>query len=195
LNSLEIVDSCPDPVRRFAMREALARGAGIPLEQLAPVAGARIAGPRQETAEAPAAGEWVLLRALVLDLPEERRAEFLSLVPLSAIDHPVVRAIIQKMQELYGGGEVADLRRLLAEFDDEHARRILAGLETEAPSVDEERFRIDLREVLEKLEKHERAEHTRKIHEAEKGGDKEALSRLKVEANERLKLRKPQQED
>jgi DNA primase len=191
LTSLEIVDACPDPVRRFTMREALARGAGIPLEQLGPVAGARIAGPRQETAETPAAGEWVLLRALVLDLPEERRAEFLSLVPANVIDHPVVRAIIQKMQEIVTRGEVADFQRLLSEFHDQDVRRLLAGLETEGRAVDEERFRTTLTELLEKLEKHQRAEHTQKLLEAEKSGDKEAVTRLAVEANKRIKLRKP----
>jgi DNA primase len=191
LNSIEIVDSCPDPVRRFAMREALALKAGIPYEQVTSLLAPRVLGPRQKATEDLEPGERVLLRALVLDLPEERRAEFLSLVPANVIDHPIVRAIIQKMQEIVNRGEVADFQRLLSEFHDQDVRRLLAGLETEGRAVDEERFRTTLTELLEKLEKHQRAEHTRKLLEAEKSGDKEAVTRLAVEANKRIKLRKP----
>jgi DNA primase len=191
LNSIEIVDSCPDPVRRFAMREALALKAGIPYEQVTSLLAPRVLGPRQKATEDLEPGERVLLRALVLDLPEERRAEFLSLVPANVIDHPIVRAIIQKMQEIVTRGEVADFQRLLSEFHDQDVRRLLAGLETEGRAVDEERFRTTLTELLEKLEKHQRAEHTRKLLEAEKSGDKEAVTRLAVEANKRIKLRKP----
>jgi DNA primase len=189
LQTLEIVDSCPDPVRRYAMRETLARGAGIPLEQLGGGSGGVRTAVAVPLAELPPAGEMALLRGLLLDLPLERRAALLAELPLEAVGHPATRTIVQAMLQRASRHESLEISGLTSDIDDGEARRVMAALEHEAPSVDEERFGLVMRTLWEKHRKLRLAELSLEIARAEQEGDPQRLAQLN--RDKQALLRKP----
>ena len=178
LSTIEIIDACPDPVKRFAMREALARGAGIPIEQLGAsgLAPARPVEPAQP--ELPPPGEMALLRGLLLDLPAEKRAGLLAEVPLEVVTHPASGAILRAMLQRAERRETLEISALTSDIEEREVRRVLAALEHEAPSTDEERFMLNMRTLCEKHRKLRLAELSVEISRAERLGDTEKLARL-----------------
>jgi len=186
--ALEIVAACADPVRRYGMREALARAAGVPLEQLGD-APSIVRSVTVAVAELPPPGEMALLRGLLLDLPLDRRAEFLTAVPVEAIGHQATRAILAAMLQRTARGETLEISGLTSDIEDGEARRVMAALEHEAPSVDEERFRLTMRSLWEKRRKIRLAELSVEIARAEQQGDQARLVQLKND--KRTLLRKP----
>src|SRR5208337_372618 len=128
IRTLEITDACADPVQRYAMREALARAAAVPLEQLGGGASAaRSVGVT--AAELPPAGEMALLRGLLLDLPLDRRPEFLGAIPVEAVGHQATRTILEAMLQRAARGETLEISGLTSDIEDGEARRVVAALE------------------------------------------------------------------
>ena len=184
LQTLEIVDACPDPVRRFAMREALARGAAVPLDQLGGVGAPRVVATQVEGMTLPPPGELALLRSLLIDVPAERRGALLALVPVEAVDHPATRAILEAMLKRAARGETLEISPLTAEIEDGGVRRVVAALEHEVPETDEERLTlVILRELCDKNRKTRLADLSLEIARAEKQGNKEKLAQLQREKN------------
>jgi DNA primase len=184
LQTLEIVDACPDPVRRFAMREALARGAGVPLDQLGAVGAPRVVATQVEGVTLPPPGELALLRSLLIDVQAERRGELLALVPVEAVDHPATRAILEAMLKRAARGETLEILALTADIEDGGVRRVVAALEHEVPETDEERLTlVILRELCDKNRKTRLADLSLEIAHAEKQGNKEKLAQLQREKN------------
>jgi DNA primase len=182
LDTLEIVDVCPDPVRRFSMREALARGAGVPLDQLGGSASARVVARTVQTAELPSPGELALLRSLLVDVQVERRAELLREVPVEAVDHPATRRILNTMLQMADCGETLEISGITSDIDDREVRRVLAALDHEVPQTDEERLRlVILRELCDKHLKAKLADLSLEIARAEQQGNKEKLAQLQRE--------------
>jgi DNA primase len=184
LDALEVANSCPDPVRAFEMREALARMASVRLEQLQlPHSGLRVTQPIQET-ELPPFGELALLRSLLIDVRAERRGELLALVPVEAVDHPATRAILEAMLKRAARGETLEISALTADIEDSDVRRVVAALEHEVPETDEERLTlVILRELCDKNRKTRLADLSLEIARAEKQGNKEKLAQLQREKN------------
>jgi DNA primase len=190
LTSLEIVDACPDPVRRFAMREALARGAGIPLEQLGAGAPRVVAGDTVPAA-LPPPGELALLRSLLIDVPLERRGELLAMVPVEGVDHPATRGILEAMLKRAEKGETLEICAVTPDIEDGDARRVLAALEHEVPETNEERLKlVILRGLCDKHRKTRLAELSVEIERAEKQGNKEKLTQLQRDKNALIKRSK-----
>jgi DNA primase len=184
LQTLEIVDACPDPVRRFAMREALARGAAVPLDQLGGVGAPRVVATQVEGMTLPPPGELALLRSLLIDVPAERRGALLALVPVEAVDHPATRAILEAMLKRAARGETLEISPLTADIEDGGVRRVVAALEHEVPETDEERLTlVILRELCDKNRKTRLADLSLEIAHAEKQGNKEKLAQLQREKN------------
>lgn len=188
LQTLEIVDSCPDPVRRFSMREALARGAGVPLDQLGWGGTPRVVATQAETASLPPPGELALLRSLLIDVRVERRGELLAQVPVEAVDHPATRAILDAMLKRAARGETLEISAITSDIDDGGVRRVVAALEHEVPETDEERLTlIILRGLCDKNRKTRLADLSLEIQRAEKQGNKEKLAQLQREKNALIK--------
>ncbi len=188
LQTLEIVDSCPDPVRRFSMREALARGAGVPLDQLGWGGTPRVVATQAETVSLPPPGELALLRSLLIDVRVERRGELLAQVPVEAVDHPATRAILDAMLKRAARGEALEISAITSDIDDGGVRRVVAALEHEVPETDEERLTlVILRELCDKNRKTRLADLSLEIQRAEKQGNKEKLAQLQREKNALIK--------
>ncbi len=188
LGAIEIVDACPDPVRRFAMREGLARGAGVPLEELGGPGAARVVARTVEAAELPSPGELAMLRSLLVDVQVERRGELLAMVPVEAVDHPATKAILTAMARLAADGQALEISRLTSDIDDREVRRVLAALEHEVPQTDEERLKlVILRELCDKQRKTRLADLSLEIARAEQQGNKEKLAQLQREKHALLR--------
>jgi DNA primase len=182
LETLEIVDASPDPVRRFAMREALARGAGVPLDQLGGAAAARVVARTLEAEPLPSPGEMALLRSLLVDVQVDRRAQLLGLVPVEAVDHPATRTILNLMLEMAASGRPLEISGITSDIDDREVRRVVAALEHEVPQTDEERLRlVILRELCDKHRKTRLADLSLEIARADQQGNKEKLAELQRE--------------
>jgi DNA primase len=184
LGALEVVDACPDPVRRFAMRETLAQAAAIPPERLGALAAPRVvASAGSPDPDEPSAGELALLRALLYDLPVDKRGAWLTRVRPAGIRHPAVREILARMDHCAAAGLAIEVFELMSELPDGDARRLVASL-VSVPETGEDQLReilppFDRREVKQRL-----ADITQQIREAERSGDEDALARLKREASE-----------
>ena len=187
LKTLEIVDACPDPVRRFSMREALARGAGVPLDQLGQIGSPTVVARQAALQTLPDKGELALLRALLLDVEPSRRPELLARVPSAAVLHPATREVLQVLQKLTENGALIELAAVIAEVEDPNVRRIVAGLEHEAPATPEDRLEVVIGLLMRRRDEARRADILDKMRRAESGGDKETLERLKAEQTELIK--------
>ncbi|HNX49069.1 MAG TPA: DNA primase [Thermoanaerobaculaceae bacterium] len=176
--SLEIVDVCRDAVRRYALREELARAAGVPVEQLGEVESPRVVASGRPVADLPPPGELALLRAILVDLPPARRGEALRGIPPDATDHPLTRAILKKLAEASAEGRALEISQLTSDIDERDVRRLLAALEHEAPETTDEGLQLILRELWDRQRKKRLALLNSEIARAERQGDSERLQQL-----------------
>ncbi|OFV83471.1 MAG: DNA primase [Acidobacteria bacterium RBG_13_68_16] len=187
LQTLEIVNACPDPVRRFSMREALARGAGVPLEQLGQIGSPTVVAQQATVQALPDKGELALLRALLHDIEPTRRSDVLARVPGDAVLHPATREVLRVLRKLTENGALIELAAVVAEVEDPNVRRIVAGLEHEAPATSEDRLEVVIALLMRRRDEARRADILDKMRRAESAGDKETLERLKAEQTELIK--------
>lgn len=174
--ALSIVERCPDPVRRFTLKEELARGAGIPLDQLGPVK-FQSAGPASAAFPPLPAGEVSLLRALLVDVPEPERSVVLEQVPVQELQHPLTRQVIEALRELHQAGLPLEISALSTHINDREVRRLVAALEFEAPETTEEGLRRVLRELWIRHRKNKLAVLREEVRRAQNCNDQEALTR------------------
>ncbi len=187
LQNLEIVDACPDPVRRFAMREALARGAGIPLEQLGRLGVPAVLARPADTPDLPEHGELALLRALLYDVEPSRRGEVLRRVPTEGVQHAGAREVLRVLRGLLEVGAPIEVASVMSEVQEPAIRRLVAGLEHEAPATPEDRVEVVIGLLLRKRDEARRAEILVRMQRAEAAGETETLQRLKAEQAELIK--------
>ncbi len=187
LQTLEIANACPDPVRRYGMREALARGAGVPLEQLGGIESQRVVANRASTEELPENAEMALLRSFLLDLEPARSAEYLRAFPLEGICHPGVRRIFEVLRRRAAEGLGLEVPAVLSEVDDQADRRLVAGLEQEAPQTAHERVPTLIEVVRRRGDRLKSAELVGRIRAADTAGDAESLASLTAEQSALIK--------
>ena len=178
LISIEIVNVCPDPVRRYAMREALAASAGVPVEALGALASPRVLIGGGPTSDLPPAGELALLRGLFLDVPLPRRGELLNQVVLEAIDHPITKLLLEQAKGLVESGQALEISEIATDIYDREARRVLAALEHEVPPCAEEHLTLVMRELCEKQRGRRLAQLSVAIANAERQGRTQELAEL-----------------
>lgn len=183
--ALEIVERCPNPVRRFALKEALARGAGVPVDWLDPVQLPRPT-PVQERPAIPA-GELALLRALLVDTPEPLRPALLTRIPVEQLQHPLCRQVVECLVSLAAADEPLAISALSTHINERDARRLLAALEHEAPPTSEEGVERILRELWGRQKRQQLAVLTEEIERAQREQNSEALSRALAEMQELLR--------
>ncbi|HLE60221.1 MAG TPA: hypothetical protein VI700_01660, partial [Thermoanaerobaculaceae bacterium] len=182
-----IVDVCPDPVRRFSMREALARGAGVPLEQLGQIGSPTVVARQAAHQALPDKGELALLRALLHDIEPSRRPDVLGRVPGEAVLHPATREVLRVLRKISENGALIEISAVVAEVEDPNVRRLIAGLEHEAPATPEDRLEVVIGLLMRRRDEAKRAELVTKIGEATKRGDQELARRLLAEQTELIK--------
>ncbi|HVN32761.1 MAG TPA: DNA primase [Thermoanaerobaculaceae bacterium] len=187
LQTLEIVDGCPDPVRRFSMREALARGAGVPLEQLGQIGSPTVVARQAAVQALPDKGELALLRALLHDIEPSRRPDVLSRVPGEAVLHPATREVLRVLKKLAENKILIEIPAVLAEIQDPDVRRLVAALEHEAPATAEDRLEVVIGLLMRRMDEAKRAELVTKIGEATRRGDQELARKLLAEQTELIK--------
>ena len=187
LDALEVIKACPDPVRAYEIREMLATMAGVRLQQLdLPHWALRLAQPIEE-AELPPDGELALLRALLYDIEPSRRAEVLARVPAEGPQHPATCEVLRVLRKLHADGAPIEVSALLSELGDPAVRRLVAGLEHEAPPTPEDRVGVVIALLVRKCDEGRRAEILEKMRRAEAAGEKETLARLNAEQTELIK--------
>ncbi len=180
-SALAVADVCPNPVRRFELREALASGCGIPVDKLGSLEAPRVVRGAPEKAPLPPPGELALLRFVLLDAPGGRRGELLSRIPLDALEHPVVRLVFQRMAVAAADGRPLEISELMSDIEEGDARRVLAALEHEAPETPENRLELILRELCQRHRLRKLAALNQAIRQAEARNDYEALVQLSHE--------------
>jgi DNA primase len=178
LRALDLVSVCPDPVRRFTMREELARAAEVPLEQLGGVASPRVVMTAGVQLELPPPGELALLRGLLHDVAPERRASMVAQIPVELIENEAVRSVLRALQARVSQGQALEISQLTSDIDDRDVRRLLSALEHEAPETGEERLVLIMRELWERRRRKRLAELQPEIQRAKRDQDQEALARL-----------------
>lgn len=174
--ALSIVERCPDPVRRFTLKEELARGVGIPLDQLGPV---KLRPPGSASTAPPLlpAGELSLLRALLMDVPEPKRSTVLEQVPVQELQHPLTRQVIETLRELHRAGVPLEISALSTHINDREVRRLVAALEFEAPETTEEGLGRVLKELWIRQRKKKLAVLREEVRRAQNLNDQKALAR------------------
>ena len=187
--NLEIVDLCPDPVRRFEMRETLAHGAGVPLEELGGFGAPHMVARQSAAEELPEHAEIALLRSFLHDLEPTQSAGFIRDFPVDGICHPGVRRVIEILRRRTASGGTAEIAGVLSEIEDPVDRRLLASLEHEAPQTPPERIPSLIEIVRRRGERLRIAQLVARIREAENSGDIILLEQLKTEQNELIKNR------
>ena len=190
LRSMEVVNACPDPVRRFEMRETLARGAGVPLEELGGLEMTRTVARQAAGEELPENAELALLRSFFHDLEPAASAEHLHAFPLDGICHPGVRRVFEVLQRRLASGGSIEIAGVLSEIEDPDDRRLLAGLEVEAPQTPRERIPGLVQLVRRRADRLRSSELVVRIRAAELSGDRDALARLKAEQSALIKRSK-----
>ncbi len=190
METLEIVNACPDPVKRFEMRELLAHGAGVPLEELGAQAAPRVVA-RQTVAEdeAPEQAELALLRAFLHDLDPEQGAGFIHDLPLDGICHPGVRRVLEVLRRRVAEGAPVDAADVLSATDDPSDRRLLASLEHEAPKTARERIPTLIEVVRRRSDRLRSSGILDRMRAAVAAGDTETLAQLKAEQSALIKKR------
>jgi len=187
--ALEVVDSCPDAIRRYQLRERLALGAGIPVDRLGAVRSPQVSSRIPPPPDLPPPGECALLRALLVDLPVPRRAELLGRVVVEAVRHPVTQTLLATMHGLCAQGRPLEISEVTADIDERDARRVLAALEHEAPETQEEQFLLIMRGLWEKHRQHRLAELTTAIARARNIQNTHELAQLLAEKNRLIRER------
>ncbi len=178
--ALEIVERCPNPVRRYVLKEDLARGAGVPVDQLGPLLRVpKTAAPGEEPLIP--AGELALLRGLLLDTPLERRPGLLTRIPVDELQHPLCRQVMEVLVSLDSSGTPLEISALSTHINEREARRLVAALEYEAPPTSEKGLEKILRELWERQKKRQLAALTQEIRRAQAEQDREALARALAE--------------
>lgn len=177
-STLEIVDACRDRVRRFALKEELARAAGVPVEQLGDVDSPRVVAGSREAMDLPSSGEMAILRGVLVDLPVERRAEAIRGLPAGAFDHPLARQIVVSLQGALEAGRALEIWELWSDIDERDVRRLLAALEHEAPETTADDLQLNMRGLWEKQRKIRLAHLNSEIAQAERREDHETLQQL-----------------
>ena len=190
LQTLEIVAACPDPVRRFEMRETLAHGAGVPLEELGGLGAPHVVARQSASEDLPEHAEMALLRSFLHDLEPTRSAEFIRNFPVDGICHPGVRRVIDILQRRTAEGAAVEIPDVLSEIQDPVDRRLLASLEHEAPQTPQERIPSLIELVQRRSDRLKSAQLVARIREAEITGDTQSLSQLKAEQSELIKKRR-----
>jgi DNA primase len=190
LQTLEIVDACPDPVRRFEMRETVAHGAGIPLGELGGLGAPHVVARQSVAEDLPEHAELALLRSFLHDLDPTRSAEFIRDFPVDGICHPGVRRVIETLQRRTAEGAAVEIADVLSEMQDPVDRRLLASLEHEAPQTPRERIPSLIELVRRRSDRLKSARLVARIREAESTGDTQSLSQLKAEQSELIKRRR-----
>jgi DNA primase len=190
LQTLEIVAACPDPVRRFEMRETLAHGAGVPLEELGGLGAPHVVARQSAAEDLPEHAEMALLRSFLHDLEPTRSAEFIRNFPVDGICHPGVRRVIDILQRRTAEGAAVEIPDVLSEIQDPVDRRLLASLEHEAPQTPQERIPSLIELVQRRSDRLKSAQLVARIREAEITGDTQSLSQLKAEQSELIKKRR-----
>jgi len=187
----EILDACPDPARRFLLKEALAFASGVPLEALGPSDPARSLRPDGGPVELPPPGEMALLRYLCVDASPEQRRTIVDALPLDLLGHASTRAIVTALRARTAAGLPLEISALTSDIEERETRRLLAALEFEAPPVTQERLGAVTRELWERQRQRRLADLTRAITAAEKEGSHEQVARLLAEKSRLLKERAP----
>jgi DNA primase len=187
LQALEIVDSCPDPVRRYSMREALARGAAVPLEQLGQVGAPAVVARQVAPAALPDKGELALLRALLHDVEPSRRTELLARIPGDAVLHKTTREVLRVAFQLAEKKQLIDVSAVVSAIEDPEARRLLAALEHEAPRTAEDRLDVVISLLVRRRDEARRGDLVARIADATRRGDHELAKRLLAEQAELIK--------
>lgn len=177
--ALEVVERCPNPVRRYALKEALARGAGVPLDHLGPVEVPRTTAAEEGPAIPP--GELALLRGLLVDTPTPRRADLLARIPVEELQHPLCRQVVELLVSLEVAGAPLEISDLSTHIKEREARRLLAALEYEVPATSEEGLERILRELCERQRKRQLAALSQEIRRAQAEQNREALARALAE--------------
>lgn len=191
LQAIEIADACPNPVRRFALREQLARRAGVPVEELGNIEAPRVIGSAEEDdAFASSPGEWALLRALLFDLPAKRKLQLAGLLSAAPFEHPIAATILDAAARLLRERGDASVPLLLNECDEPEFRRALAAIEHRVPEVEVRRLSENLRSAWLRGWKRQRAELGAAIERAEAEGDSKRLAALTEESKTLLQKRK-----
>ena len=193
LRLLAVVEPCPNPVRRFAIRERLAQAAGVPLDQLGAITVAAAAGAAAESGGLPPPGEAALLRAILLDLPLAERAATLAELPVEAVDHPVTVAILNELKDLASAGAPLEISALGSDIEHRETRRVLAALEHEVPPIGVEHLKLVKRELCEKSRQRRLAQLSLEIARTERLRDRARLDELLREKS--TLLRSPSKPD
>jgi DNA primase len=178
---LEIVDVTPDPTRRYTLQAELAKRAQIPLDQIRPMQSPRVIAARTGNDDTALPLEMALLRALLLDLPLERRSVVAQEVPVELLATPVVCRVMEAIKAIVAEHGTLEISALTSHIDDRDARRLLAALEHEAPETPEDRLSLILRELWERQRKRRLAELSNRIAQAERQGDHDQLTELSLE--------------
>ncbi len=189
LEMLDVINVCPDPVRRFEMRELLAHGAGVPVEELAAPETPRVVARHSADADAPEQAELALLRAFLHDLDPQQSAAFIRDFPLEGICHPGVRRVLAALQRRVGESAPVDAAAVLGATDDPDDRRLLASLEHEAPQTARDRIPTLIDVVRRRSERVRSAGIIARMRAAEAAGDTETLAQLKAEQSALIKRR------
>lgn len=174
--ALAVADAAQDPVQRFAIREALARGAGIPVEQLGELNAPRVVASAG-SADEPPAGELTLLRLLLVDLPPTERQGFAALLPLEAFAHEGARQLATAAVTAVRSGEACTLEAVLATLEDRGARRVAAAVEHLAPVTPDARQGELVRVLLVRQFRRELEQAQQTLEAALRGGEQEAVQR------------------
>lgn len=177
--ALEIVERCPNPVRRYVLKEELARGAGVVVDQLAPLPIPKVLAPSEEPRIPP--GELALLRGLLLDTPLPQRPELLARIPVDELQHPLCRQVMEVLVSLHSSGIPLEISALSTHINDREARRLVAALEHRAPPTSEAGLERILRELWERQRKKQLAALSQEIRRAQAEQNREALARALAE--------------
>ncbi len=180
-SALAVADVCPDPVRRFQIREALAQGCGIPVDQLGQIEAPRPVTVAPDPVSLPPPGELALLRCLLVDAPPTRRRDILARIPLEALEHPVTRRVIERLAAAAADQRALEISDLMSDIEEGDARRVLAALDYEAPETPENRLELILRELCQRHRLRKLAALNHAIRQAEARNDQEALVQLSHE--------------
>jgi DNA primase len=184
---MEIARACSDPVRRIRIQETLAFGAGIPLEELRSLEIFRVMAAQAATEQVPENAELALLRSFLHDLEPAASAEHLRGFPIDGICHPGVRRVFEVLQRRLANGGGIEIVGVLSEIEDPADRRLLAGLELEAPQTPHERIPSLVDLVRRRADRLRSSEIIVRIRAAELAGDRDALARLQAEQSELIK--------
>jgi DNA primase len=191
LHTLELAEACPNPVRRFALRERLARAAEVPLAELGSWAPPTVlASPSDDDEFSSAPGEWALVRALLFDLPVQQRLDLIELLPADTLEHPLAASLFTAAAVLLKRTGDIDAAELVNQLDEPDMRRVLAAMEFRVPQTDARRLAENLRVTWERAWKRRRADLGAELEAAQAAGDSDRVAALLEENKTLIQQRK-----